>query len=613
MLRRMTEQLRHRGPDEQGFHLAPGIGLGVQRLAINDLAGGSQPIASADGSLTLVCNGEIYNFVELQRELEARGHRFRSRSDVEVILHLYEELGPACLARLRGMFAFALWDGPRRRLLLARDRIGIKPLAYALTAEGCWFASEYKAILAGGRVEARLDPDALADLLEIGFVLSPRSLCAGVRKLPPGHYLLWQDGRARLERYWQVSFPRRQDEERGQPERVWVERVRDKLEETVRLHLRADVPYAAWLSPGLDSSGVVALTRQAAQRSIETFSVGFDDPAADELHRASLLADYPQYGLVGHRVRCGRADLALLPRLVWQLEDPLAYLIELPRYLLARAAGARFKVVLTGEGADEVFGGYPWYRADRLLAPFGRLPAELRGRLGPLVGRAFPWGGRALAAPDGSRLERYRRLITPLPNGWQGRLPSAELGAARRPIEERWDDLEPPDLPAWRPLNQLLYFDLTVRLPGFILHELDRSTMACSLEARVPYLDHELVELAARVPADLKLRGLREKYVLRRALWERLPREIASRRKWGLRSPTEAWLRGGLPPFAEALLRPEALRASGYFEPAAVAGLLEQQRAGGRVASTLTAVLVVQLWDELFRRGTPLASFEAVS
>jgi asparagine synthase (glutamine-hydrolysing) len=621
LLRRMTETLRHRGPDGQGLHLAPGIGLGVQRLAIVDLAGGDQPITSPDGSLTLVCNGEIYNAVELRQELQARGHRFRSGSDVEVILHLYEEQGPACLERLRGMFGFALWDAPRRRLMLARDRLGIKPLHYALDAEGCWFGSEYKAILASGQVPVELDPLALRDLLQFSFVLPPRTLCTAIRQVPPGHYLLWQQGSAQLCRYWQVSFPRRQDEEREVPARVWANRVLEKLTESVELHLRADVPSGAWLSPGLDSSGIAALMSRTATGPIPTFSVGFEDPAVDELRGRRTLDQYPTYRLEGNRVSCGRADFARYPRTIWHGEDPHAALMEIPLHLLAQTTSQQVKVVLTGEGSDEQFDGYPWYKLDRLLGPLSHLPQWLRQQalhLPPLMGRfsrSGRWGARALAAAPRGRLETFAAYVGPFRPDRADGLLSAEL---RERLASSAESCALPPAPAefrdWHPLAQVQYYDLTLRMPGMIVHHLDRMTMAESVEARVPFLDHEFVELTTRIPSALKLRGRCEKYILRQALRAHLPAEIVNRRKFGLRAPQRSWLRGPQPAFVREALSPAALQQAGYFEPTRTLRLLAEHQAGTADYSGLLAgILGVQIWDALFVRQTPLSALEAAS
>jgi asparagine synthase (glutamine-hydrolysing) len=603
----MTEILRHRGPDGQGFHLAPGIGLGVRRLAIVDLETGDQPIRTPDESVSLVCNGEIYNFLELRAELQAAGHRFQSGSDVEVIVHLYEEFGIECLRRLRGMFALALWDARRRRLLLARDRLGIKPLFYALVGEGLLFGSEQKAILMAGLVERALDPRALDDVFNFGFITGQQTLFRAIRHLPPGHLLLYQDGRASLQRYWDPdTLPRQRV---GDPRSAgeWAEALRDKLTECVRLHLRSDVPVGAYLSPGVDSSGVASLMGRLASDPVPVFSMGFEQPEVDELARNSTLDQYPGYNLAAERVTCTAADFEQLPRALWHAEDPSAGTFAIVGHRLGEAAARRVKVVLAGEGSDELFGGYPWYLADRQLAALAPVPPSLRRLLArlPFVAERWPTASWVLQGPATLDRERYRRLISPLDAETCSPLFSAEL---RRQIAALGDSDEGPALPAdfarWSRFERMQHFELTVRLPGVILRLLDRHSMAHSLEARVPFLDHELVELCARIPTGLKLKGRTEKYILRRAVQGLLPPEIAWRRKRGLRAPTESWLVGKLPDFAAEQLTPEALRRTGYFEPTAVATLRTELSQGRRRhAPQLAGVLSVQLWDELLRQG----------
>jgi len=606
---RMTDIVRHRGPDGAGLHVAAGIGLGVRRLAIVDVEGGAQPIASEDGSIVLVCNGEIYNHVELRRELAARGHRFRTGSDVEVIVHLYEEAGPGCLARLRGMFGFALWDAPRRRLMLARDRLGIKPLYYAAVAGAIHFGSEQKSILAAGAVDRALDGAALGELFTLGFVRGPRTLFSSIRSLPPAHYLLYQQGAAAERRYWHVRFPPRGEPPERRSAGEWAEALREKLTESVRLHLRSDVPVGAWLSGGLDSSAIVALMARLLDRPIRTFSLTFDPPDFDEFHQQRTLDTYPEYRLSGERTFCGADSLEHLPASVWHMENPSLGGIAVVRMMLSGASARGVKVVLTGEGADEILGGYDWFRSLKLLGPFARLPAPLRrlARLRP-IRRRWPRASRLLAAERPMAIDRYSLILSPRTGADTVRLWSADLGAhlasldgGDRPV---W---HPDDFDAWHPFAQLQHYELSVRLPDLVLTHVDRASMAHGLEVRVPFLDHELVELCARVPPRLKLRFLREKYVLRQAMSGALPPEIAWRRKRGLRAPAGHWLRAApLPPFAAHLLEERVVREKGYFDPAYVRTLLDRHRAGlVRGASELMGVLTVHLWDEMFRRGRP--------
>jgi len=601
---RMMAAVAHRGPDGSGSALASGAALGFRRLSVIDLETGGQPIASEDGAVTLVCNGEIYNAPELRSELEAAGHRFRTRSDVEVIVHLYEDLGPECTTRLRGMFGFALWDARRRRLMLARDRLGIKPLVYAARPDALWFASEAKAILAAGVPDGGADPAAIEDIFALAFVAGPRTMFASIRKLPPAHVALYREGALSLHRYW--SLPE-DTEHHDRSAAEWAEAVREKLDESVRVHLRSDVSVAAWLSPGLDSSAVAALASRHLGESLHTFTVGFDDPEVDETRRFPTLDTYPGHEMPNERVVCGGDSLGLLPRSVWHHEQPTAFGTDVPRLLLAAATARRFKVVVTGEGADEVFGGYPHFAIERAAHRVAGLPPPVRRALAPLVAGRRPVVARMLLAPREMTRERYARLIGPVYADERHALLSAPLRErlAADPGRDDW----PVSGPARRRghwFDRLQRCEIALRMPDMVVHGLDRAAMAHGVEARVPFLDHELVELGARIPARLKARGGIEKALLRRALRGVLPEEVRLRRKRGLGPPFERWMREPLPEFAEDLLSPHRLEEKGYFEPHAVRRLLAEQQAGGRrLGAVLVAVLGVQLWDEIFlrRRG----------
>ncbi len=415
LLERMADTLRHRGPDGSGFFAAPGIGLAMRRLAVVDLKTGDQPLASEDGSIAVICNGEIYNAPELRRDLEQRGHVFRTRSDVEPIVHLYEERGAECLHDLRGMFAFALWDGGRRRLLLARDRFGIKPLLWAEHRDDLLFASEAKALLPVLGAPSGPDPAAVRDLFAFGFVTAPRTFFPGIHRLPAGHLLICEGGRATLRRWWGPRFPRRGEEDHTKSPAVWARLVREKLEESVRIHLRSDVPLSTQLSAGVDSSSVAALALRLTGGPVESYTLGFAHAACDEIAGQRILSDFDGYDLPNRRAICGPGDLARLPEALWYQEDPTTSGLEVPRLLLAELAARRFKVVLTGEGADELFGGYPWYRIDRFLRPFAGLPLPAapgpRALRRPLAahGRTRPGGtsrcGPAAVRSDGGHLD----------------------------------------------------------------------------------------------------------------------------------------------------------------------------------------------------------------
>lgn len=603
LLQRMADSLRHRGPDGEGFYTALGVGFGFRRLSIIDLETGAQPIANEDHTVIVVGNGEIYNFEELREELIAAGHRFRTRSDIEVVVHLYEQHGTGCLSRLRGMFAFALWDARRHRLLLARDRFGIKPLVYAETPEGLYFGSELKALLASGRIERRLDVRALHDLLTYSFVLAPRTLFRSVRQVLPGHYALYERGVLSEDPYWDLAFPAASDGSSRRTAGDWAAELRAKLEEAVRLHLRSDVPVGAWLSGGIDSSAVASLMSRASPQPVPTFSIGFESQRFDELRQNRILSDFPEYRLVDHRVVCTRRDFERMREAVWHAEDPQAVGIEIPRLVLSELTSRHVKVVLSGEGSDEVFGGYPWFRTHKLIDPLMRLPLGLRSRLArmPALARRSPRAARILGASVEMGLARYRQLIDTSNLGFDEGLFSGALREALAQQPEEDETLRLPEgFERWHSFSQLLYVETRVRLPNFINRMLDSISMSQGLEVRVPFLDHELVQLCAQIPPALKMRGLQEKYILRRAMQDDLPREIAWRRKRGLAAPFSQWLRG-LPEFAAELLSPEQVRARGYFEPKVVAALLEQHRGGGTLhAKSLLGVLAVQLWDELF-------------
>ena len=609
LLRRMADLMVHRGPDAEGYHIGPGGGLAVRRLSIIDVEGGAQPLYGEDGRVALVCNGEIYNYVELRRELVGRGHRFRTGGDAEVVVHLYEESGPECVHRLRGMFAFAIWDERRGRLVLARDRLGIKPLYYSTDGEGLAFASEMKPILAAGWGRREADVRAIDDLFRFGFVTASRTPFRGIRPLPPGHFLVWENGRSLLRRYWHPSFPDR-DSYAATSADGWAEALRAKLEETVRLHLRSDVPIGAWLSAGLDSSTVAALASRESPAPLPAFSVSCGRPGFDEVERRGTLACRAGYRIAGETVVCPESGLEGLPALLWRCEHLSVSGIEVLQSALARASARHTKVVLTGEGADEVLGGYRWYRWERCLSALGFWPLALRraALLGPLLPRVMPGFSRALLAPAAMGMERYRTLIgyglPGRPEGLYSPLLRERLAAAGPDDEEA---PRPDGFDRWHRFCQLQYYDMTVRLPGFVLHQLDRTSMAHSVEARVPFLDHEFVEFCAGIPPEVKMRGLREKDVLRRAMRDLLPRAVLRRRKLGLRAPHGSWLRGRLPDFAEQMLSEDALKRKGYFDAAVVRGLLSRHRERrGRHANVLMGVLAVQLWDELFLSGPHL-------
>jgi asparagine synthase (glutamine-hydrolysing) len=613
MLSGMTSIMRHRGPDGEGFFSAAGVGFGMCRLSIIDRVTGDQPISNEDGTVTVVCNGEIYNFIELRERLQFAGHHFRTRSDVEVIVHLYEDDPEAFLSSLRGMFGFALWDSKRHRLLLARDRLGIKPLHYAITPEGLLFGSELKTILSSGRVTPTLDRLALRDLFECGFIMAPKTLVTEIRRLRPGHLLTFEAGQIREKAYWDVSFPPRDEYNRSLTDDEWAEALREKLTESVRLHLRSDVSVGAWLSGGIDSSSVIALMSREIKTPIQTFTLGFENRECDEAAKGRLLDEYPAYNLAGHRTECRRNHIDLLPKAVWHREQPFGLGVDISRMLISEMTARHVKVVLTGEGSDEILGGYSWYWADKVLSPFASLPSPIRRLAAYWLSdhERWPGAGRILMAPAAMGLPRYRALIGG--SRWtdlMDELFSKEGGPF--PAQENREASEfvlPDAFVTWHPFAQLQFLDLKLRMAESVMQHLDLHSMAYSLEARVPFLDHPLVEFCASIPPRVKMRGLREKHVLRRAMRKILPREICQRKKFPLSAPIRDWMQGNLPDFAEELLSETKLRDKGLFSPAFVADLRAQHKSGRIDHSRLLMnILSTQLWEELFLKQFPTST-----
>ena len=542
VLDRMSQVLAHRGPDGEGRHVAGPLGMGMCRLSIIDLESGTQPMSNENGSLWVVFNGEIYNYRELTAGLVARGHRFATASDTEVLIHLYEEYGERCVEPLRGMFAFAIWDGPRRELFLARDRLGIKPLYYAATPEGFLFGSELKALVQSPWLTPRLDRRGLAAYLQYGYVPDPLSILEGVAKVPPGHTLRIRSGRpAEPRRYWaptphfNAARPPESEEQAGAE--LW-----SRLEEAVRFHMVSDVPVGAFLSGGVDSSAVVSIMARASRRPIKTFSVGFREDRYNELPHARQVAE--ACGTEHHELLVEPNDLKVLEELLGGFDEPFADSSAIPTYLVSRLARQHVKVVLSGDGGDELFAGYERYVVDR-----GRRQLGLAGDLGlgPLLraaGALLPVGGgkNTLYTLSLPRLQRYIHSISLFPRQALEAVLGGEGARARVDIAPLADQ----DLDS---LSRLQDLDLKTYLPGDILAKVDRMSMANSLEARVPLLDHPLVEFACSLPPDLRLRGDTTKYLLKRVLQGRVPPPVLTRPKQGFAVPLESWFSGSIPGF----------------------------------------------------------------
>ncbi len=610
LIARMSELLAHRGPDGQGVHVDGALGLGHRRLAIIDLSpAGTQPMSRADGRFWVVSNGEIYNFAELRLDLERRGHEFRSRSDTEVILAAYEEFGVGCLERLRGMFAFALWDRDARTLLLARDRVGKKPLHYLADAHGIAFASEPKAFLAEPTFKPAPRVDAIWHYLTYQYVPSPLSAFEHVRKLPPAHYLLVRDGRMTVERYWRLRY----GEKRRLTEAAAAEELRARLREAVRLRLVSDVPVGAFLSGGIDSATVVALMAELGASPVKTFSIGFEQKEYDELPYARLVAR--RYGTDHHEFVVKPDAAAVLPRLVWHYNEPYADSSAIPTYYVAELTRRHVTVALNGDGGDENFAGYERYVANQVAARLDRLPGGAR-RLAGAVAARLPAGGRTRG------LTRLRRLLEPLAEPrerryarWMSHFDAslkAELCTEEFARAAGEADSVALLVDAYRRsdaadfVDATLDVDVSTYLPDDLLVKVDIATMAHGLEGRSPLLDHPLMEFCASLPADFKLRGRVKKYIFKRAVGDLLPREVVERPKMGFGVPLDHWFRHELRDMAhDVLLSPRAI-GRGYVRKETVARLLAEHGTGRRAWHyQLWNLLMLELWHRVFVDAPP--------
>src|SRR3954449_9640877 len=588
----MSAKLVHRGPDSDGAFVEGQAALAARRLAIIDLQTGDQPIANEDETIHVVQNGELYNYRELRTELERAGHRFRTHGDTEVLVHLYEQEGLEFARRLRGMFAVALWDAPLRRLVLARDRYGIKPLYYRSEAAGLEFASELRALPRG-----EVDLDALEAFLAFNSIPAPLTIFREARKLPPGHLLVWEGGEVRLERYARPA-PTPADELREDDEAELLEELRGRLRDSVRAHLVSDVPVGVLLSGGIDSAAIAALAAQETSEALRTFSIGFEERSFDELSDARLVAE--RYG-TRHRELVLRPDAALLlPALADAFDEPFADSSALPTYLVSQLAAEDVKVALSGEGGDELFGGYYTYVADLLAARVGRFASLAR----PLVDR-LPSSDRRV--PLEYKAKRFVRgaALPPLErhHAWK-EIFSAD---ARAELTGRTLGLDPLDVYRQRygetagadDLGRLQDVDFAIYLVDDLLVKTDRASMAHSLEARVPFLDPAVTRFAFSLPARQKVRGLRKKILLRKVAEPLLPDAVVHGRKRGFSIPAAAWLRGELEPFARETLAATTLERQGFFRPEAVARVLNTHLARKEdLSRQLWGLLAFTLWYE---------------
>jgi asparagine synthase (glutamine-hydrolysing) len=620
-LKRMLATIRHRGPDEFGIYTDVQVGLGSARLSIIDLSTGSQPITNEDETLWIVFNGEIFNYVELRPELEARGHHFRTTSDTEVIVHLYEELGPDCLQHLNGQFAIAIWDKRRQELFLARDRLGIRPLYYTVADGSLIFGSEIKALLATGQVRVEIDPASLDQVFTFWSTLAPRTIFREIFEVPPGHYALARDGQLTVHRYWGLSFPSAGEEDSRSEAEIAAE-LRELLVDAARIRLRADVPVGAYLSGGLDSSTITALIRHYTSNYLQTFSIAFSDPNFDEREYQERMVDFLHTD--HRRVECTHADVGrVFPDVIWHTETPVLRTSPAPMFLLSQLVRENnIKVVLTGEGADEFLGGYNIFKEAKVRHFWARQPES---KMRPtLLRRLYPYVPQ-LGAGGGSYLEAffrqglgdtkdpvYSHRIRWRNNARLKRLLSAEQRAAvaaHDPVAEFTATLD-GHFAGWSGLAQAQCVEISIFMSEYLLSSQgDRMLAAHSVEGRFPFLDHRVVELCSRIPPHLKIRGLNEKYILKQSVSDLLPADIRQRPKRPYRAPIHRsfFPAEGALPYVDELLSPSTVAAAGYFDPQAVARLVKKCRQGTMVSEgddmALAGVLSTQLVHRLFVEG----------
>lgn len=610
LIQRMTNTLIHRGPDDAGYYIDGNFGFGMRRLSIIDLAGGHQPIFNEDKSLAIIFNGEIYNYRELKKDLENRGHRFRTNSDTETILHCYEQYGNEFMHKLNGMFAIAIWDIKNHKLLLVRDRLGIKPLYYYLDNEKLLFGSEIKAIIEDETIGRKVNPDALDMYLSFMYVPNPLSMFEKIYKLPPGHLLVCENGKTEVRRYWDINFA----PDHSRTEKEFIEEYNHLLEDAVKIRLLSEVPLGAFLSGGVDSSSIVAMMAKVSSHRVKTFSIGFEEGGYhDETKYAELIAK--KFGTEHTSFKVSSSMLQMLPKYVYHFDEPFADYAAFPTYVVSKLARQHVTVVLTGDGGDEIFAGYDRYRFEALADKITQLPSGIRnGMLLPLS----RWLKNLASAEKSS----YAIL-----NGIYRRLHEMNKETGRRYIE-RFYLYDYPDKSRlmmhpgifkndfaytglkdiWKNnfsdnLARRLYFDIMTSLPEDMLTKVDRVTMAVSLEARVPLLDYRIVELSARIPSHMKMSLRKLKRFMKHAAAGYLPQSIINRPKHGFSSPIDRWLRHDLKEMTGDILSPENVRRSNYFEPQFVSAMVNDHFAGkANYGEKLFMLMVFLMWHSVFMK-----------
>jgi asparagine synthase (glutamine-hydrolysing) len=620
-LERMRDVMSHRGPDGSGVFIDGRIGLGHRRLSIVDPNAGQQPMASGDGAVQIVYNGEVYNHPEIMRRLQAEGCSYRTHCDTESVLHVYEQHGAAAPAALRGMFAFAIWDRRRETLLIARDRFGVKPLYYALTPDGSlYFGSEIKSVLASGAVSATMNEAALPEYLSSHSTFGRPTMFAGIQRLEAGHTLLWRDGEVRIEPYWDLHFGEKLDGSHREAD--LVAEYGERFREAVRMRLMADVPLGTFLSGGIDSAAITAVMASLIDEPVRTFSVAFAERDANELAYARLVAE--RFRTEHREVVVSPAEFFdVLPQMIWQEDEPIAHPSSIPLYFVSRLAAEHVKVVLTGEGSDEVLGGYNRYRTTlynmRLGSGYERVVPRV-GREG--IRRAIE------SLPRGSRVrQKLARTFLTMPADLTSLYMDNFAVFSRQRLRDLWSPAARRRLGGLSPyataerylagtdattlLDRLLYVDTKTYLHELLMKQ-DQMSMAASIESRVPFLDHELVEFASRLPDDMKVRGLTTKHVLRQCMTGVLPAEILSRKKMGFPVPVGTWLRGPYRFVLDELVLGERALARGLFDATALRGLVASHVSGeANHAERLWSLINLELWQRMQLDGEPLDDLRA--
>ena len=604
LLKRMTDALVHRGPDDEGFYCSGPIGLGHRRLSIIDLAGGHQPLANEDETVWIVFNGEIYNFGELHDELVKKGHVFKTRSDTEVIVHLYEEEGENCFKRLRGMFAIAIWDARNRKLLLARDRVGKKPLFYFYDGRRIAFASEMKAILEIPGIPREIDPEAVSDYFSLLYIPAPKSIFKNIRKVLPGHYLVVSQNGIRETEYWDLSF----NQSLQLTEQAWCERLLETYREAVRIRLMSEVPLGAFLSGGVDSSSVVAVMAGLLNTPVTTCSIGF---AEEEFNETDYAREIASRFKTDHHEHVVRPDaVGIVEKLAWHYDEPFADSSSVPTYYVSKAAREHVTVALSGDGGDENFAGYRRYYFDKRENSIrGLLPAAIRQPIFRALASLYPkadWAPRIFRGKATfqnlarSPIEAYFRSVSALKSELKEQILHGDLCRqlgdydSLDVLRSYYDKADTMD-----PISRIQYVDVKTYLTDDILVKVDRASMAHSLEVRAPILDHKLMELAATIPSSMKLRGMNGKYIFKKTLNEVLPRSVLNRKKMGFGVPLAQWLRNDLREFAHAVIFDQ--RQDSFLNDASVNGIWQEHQRGFRDRSTeLWSILMFRLWQREF-------------